>query len=65
MREYFASIYDHHDPISEEFVAELFHELPSRRDYPEYYRVITEPIDLATIRSNIEVGGEGFVLCGL
>ena len=49
-----ASVYDYHDGAGS-YVAEVFHELPSRQDYPEYYRVITEPLDLNIIKKNTEV----------
>ena len=51
---FMASVYDYHDPLGS-YVAEIFHELPSRQDYPEYYRVITEPLDLNMIKKNTEV----------
>lgn len=51
---FMAAVYDHHD-VTGTYVAEIFHELPSRQDYPEYYRVITEPLDLNTIKKNTEV----------
>ncbi|KAI8816100.1 uncharacterized protein EV422DRAFT_547313 [Fimicolochytrium jonesii] len=35
-------------------VSELFEDLVSRRDYPEYYEVITRPIALATIQQKLE-----------
>ena len=52
---FMSAVYDYHD-TSGSYVAEIFHELPSRQDYPEYYRVITEPLDLNMIKKNIEVG---------
>ena len=51
---FMASVYDYHDATGS-YVAEVFHELPSRQDYPEYYRVITEPLDLNMIKKNTEV----------
>ena len=51
---FMSSVYDFHD-ASGMYVAEIFHELPSRQEYPEYYRVITEPLDLNMIRKNTEV----------
>ena len=30
--------------------------LPSRKRYPDYYRTISDPIDLTTIRNNIKRG---------
>lgn len=54
---YLAAVYDYHDPSSEENVAGAFLQLPSRVLYPEYYKVITQPIDLSIIRKNTEVRG--------
>jgi ATP-dependent helicase STH1/SNF2 len=34
--------------------AEIFFDLPSKKEYPEYYRVIKKPIAINTIRSRIE-----------
>ena len=51
---FMSAVYDHHDS-SGAYVAEIFHELPSRQDYPDYYRVITEPLDLNMIKKNTEV----------
>lgn len=31
-----------------------FMEKPSRKEYPEYYRIITDPIDMVTIEANIK-----------
>ena len=54
LRVYFALVYNFHDS-SGDFVAEVFHALPSRKEYPEYYRIITEPIDLNIIKKNVDV----------
>jgi len=35
---------------------ELFRELPDRRDYPDYYHLITQPIALSTIRKRVTGG---------
>ena len=51
---YVALVYNYHDSNGE-FIAGVFHALPSQKDYPEYYRVISEPIDLNTIKSNVDV----------
>ena len=32
----------------------LFRKLPSKRDYPDYYKIITNPIDLKTIKRRIK-----------
>ncbi|RIA94836.1 SNF2 family N-terminal domain-containing protein [Glomus cerebriforme] len=34
--------------------AEIFFDLPSKKEYPEYYRIIKKPIAINTIRSRIE-----------
>ena len=51
---YLAQVYGHHDS-SGDYVAESFHSLPSRKEYPEYYRIISEPIDLGTIKKKVDV----------
>ncbi|KIJ59828.1 hypothetical protein HYDPIDRAFT_99946 [Hydnomerulius pinastri MD-312] len=35
---------------------ELFRELPDKRDYPDYYQLITQPIALSTIRKRVNTG---------
>jgi protein polybromo-1 len=52
---FLAAVYEHTDSTGV-CIAEVFHELPSAKDYPEYYEVITEPIDLHTIKRNLEEG---------
>uniref|UniRef100_A0A8C9S4B4 Protein polybromo-1 n=1 Tax=Scleropages formosus TaxID=113540 RepID=A0A8C9S4B4_SCLFO len=37
-------------------VSELFQKLPSKVQYPDYYTIIKEPIDLRTIAQRIQVG---------
>ncbi|XP_022702006.1 protein polybromo-1-like isoform X2 [Varroa jacobsoni] len=37
-------------------VTDVFKILPSKRDYPDYYQVISQPIDLKTIAQNIQEG---------
>lgn len=32
----------------------MFMEKPSKKTYPDYYQVITEPIDMLTIETNIK-----------
>ena len=54
LKMYVAAVYDHRDTAGV-CLAEVFHELPSAKDYPEYYQVITEPIDLNIMRRNLEV----------
>lgn len=36
------------------FLREIFMVLPSKEDYPDYYQVIPEPIDLTTIKKKID-----------
>ncbi|XP_019864490.1 PREDICTED: protein polybromo-1-like [Amphimedon queenslandica] len=52
---YFADIYSYHDSNGD-YISQPFIDLPSAKEYPEYYRIITEPIGLAMIKSNIESG---------
>lgn len=33
---------------------QIFMYLPSKKDYPDYYKVITDPIDLSTIEAKIK-----------
>ena len=54
---FLAAVFNYHDPGSREYVAEPFVHLPPRALYPEYYKVITQPIDLTTICKNTEVRG--------
>ncbi|KAL4655959.1 protein polybromo-1-like [Arapaima gigas] len=37
-------------------VSELFQKLPSKVQYPDYYTIIKEPIDLKTVAQRIQVG---------
>lgn len=55
---FLAAVYNYHDPGSREYVAEPFIHLPPRALYPEYYKVITQPIDLTTMCKNTEVRGK-------
>eukprot|EP00039_Didymoeca_costata_P007157 m.96860 g.96860 ORF g.96860 m.96860 type:complete len:1364 (-) comp13568_c0_seq3:1323-5414(-) len=41
---------------NDEVLASPFVKLPSQKKFPEYYKVILEPIDLATIRNNLKEG---------
>ena len=52
---FLAAVCGYHDPASGDSVAEPFMQLPSRTLYPEYYKVITQPIDINTIIKNTEV----------
>lgn len=37
-------------------IIDIFVNLPSKKDYPDYYTVITDPIDMATIEVNLKEG---------
>ena len=56
---YLAAVCSYMEPGSGEHVAEPFLQLPSRTLYPEYYRVITQPMDLSTMHKNVEVRWRG------
>ena len=43
-----------HKDAGGHFVTTLFMELPSRKEYPDYYKVITDPIELTSIGKKIE-----------
>ena len=60
---YLAAVFDYHDTVTGDYVAEPFLLLPSPSLYPDYYKVITQPMDLATIRKNVEVREEGVCVC--
>ncbi|XP_072238136.1 polybromo 1, like isoform X3 [Leuresthes tenuis] len=49
------AIVSHSDP-SGRLVSELFQKLPSKVQYPDYYAVIKEPIDLRMITQRIQIG---------
>lgn len=35
-------------------ISKLFHRLPSKKDYPDYYELIKQPIDMKKVQSKIE-----------
>eukprot|EP00794_Sanderia_malayensis_P006139 gene6139-6845_t len=37
-------------------LSEIFMELPSKVDYPDYYKVISQPMDIKTIQENVKNG---------
>ncbi|XP_069499275.1 protein polybromo-1 isoform X3 [Ambystoma mexicanum] len=41
------------DPASGRRLCDLFMVKPSKKDYPDYYKIISEPMDLKTIEHNI------------
>ena len=40
---------------------DIFITLPSKKDYPDYYQVITDPIDMQIIEQNIRDGKVGTI----
>ncbi|XP_052781676.1 protein polybromo-1-like isoform X8 [Mya arenaria] len=49
----FKSVYDYADGQGR-LLRQIFMYLPSKKDYPDYYKVITDPIDLSIIESKIK-----------
>lgn len=47
------SLVDHVDESGRALIT-VFMERPSRRDYPDYYRIIENPIDMKTIEGNVK-----------
>ncbi|CAK9303779.1 unnamed protein product [Gordionus sp. m RMFG-2023] len=46
-------IINYHDPTTNQLLCEAFKMLPSRNEYPDYYDIIKEPIDLTMIMEHI------------
>ena len=44
------------DPGTGRSLCEMFMRLPSKMQYPEYYRVITEPMDVRTVTQSLKAG---------
>ncbi|XP_063071885.1 protein polybromo-1 isoform X2 [Engraulis encrasicolus] len=53
MKVLFATVTDARDMTTGRRLCELFMVKPSKKDYPDYYKVILEPMDLRTIEHNI------------
>ncbi|XP_053378046.1 protein polybromo-1-like isoform X6 [Mercenaria mercenaria] len=49
----YKSVYDYADS-SGRLLRQIFMYLPSKKDYPDYYKVITDPIDLSIIEAKIK-----------
>ncbi|XP_059161313.1 protein polybromo-1-like isoform X4 [Physella acuta] len=49
----FSTVYDYSD-VNGRLLRPIFMVLPSRKDYPDYYQVIMEPIDLTMIDSKLK-----------
>ncbi|XP_041350352.1 protein polybromo-1-like isoform X3 [Gigantopelta aegis] len=50
----YKSVYEYPEPGTGRFLRQIFMELPSRKDYPDYYQVILEPIDMTMIEAKIK-----------
>ncbi|XP_056380135.1 protein polybromo-1 isoform X12 [Hyla sarda] len=53
MKILFNAVLDAREPMSNRRLCELFMFKPSKKDYPDYYKIILEPMDLKTIEHNI------------
>ncbi|XP_066452447.1 protein polybromo-1-like isoform X5 [Eleutherodactylus coqui] len=53
MKILFNAVLEAREPISNRRLCELFMFKPSKKDYPDYYKIILEPMDLKTIEHNI------------
>lgn len=53
MKALFAAVTEAREAGTGRRLCDLFMVKPSKKDYPDYYQVILEPMDLRTIESNI------------
>uniref|UniRef100_S4R748 Protein polybromo-1 n=1 Tax=Petromyzon marinus TaxID=7757 RepID=S4R748_PETMA len=53
LRALYAAAMEARDPASGRRLVDLFMVRPSRKDYPDYYKIILEPIDMRNIEQNI------------
>ncbi|XP_061428677.1 LOW QUALITY PROTEIN: protein polybromo-1 [Lethenteron reissneri] len=53
LRALYAAAVEARDPASGRRLVDLFMVRPSRKDYPDYYKIILEPIDMRNIEQNI------------
>ncbi|KAM8868716.1 protein polybromo-1-like isoform 1-T3 [Synchiropus picturatus] len=56
MKALYAVVIDAREPGTNRRLCDLFMVKPSKKDYPDYYKVILEPMDLKTIDHNIRSG---------
>ncbi|BFZ08168.1 hypothetical protein BsWGS_11204 [Bradybaena similaris] len=52
LRMLFSTVYDYND-VNGRLLRPIFMVLPSRKDYPDYYQVIMEPIDMTMIEAKL------------
>lgn len=53
LRTLFSTVYDYSD-INGRLLRPIFMVLPSRKDYPDYYQVIMEPVDMTMIEAKLK-----------
>lgn len=53
MKVLFAAVTEAREAVTGRRLCDLFMVKPSKKDYPDYYKVILEPMDLRTIEHNI------------
>ncbi|GFS20715.1 protein polybromo-1 [Elysia marginata] len=53
LRTLFSTVYDYSD-INGRLLRPIFMVLPSRKDYPDYYQVIMEPVDMTMIETKLK-----------
>ncbi|GFO15453.1 polybromo 1 [Plakobranchus ocellatus] len=53
LRTLFSTVYDYTD-INGRLLRPIFMVLPSRKDYPDYYQVIMEPVDMTMIEAKLK-----------
>ncbi|XP_075039190.1 protein polybromo-1 isoform X2 [Mixophyes fleayi] len=53
MKILFNAVLESREPVTGRRLCELFMFKPSKKDYPDYYKIILEPMDLKTIEHNI------------
>ncbi|KAK3800671.1 hypothetical protein RRG08_003077 [Elysia crispata] len=53
LRTLFSTVYDYAD-INGRLLRPIFMVLPSRKDYPDYYQVIMEPVDMTMIEAKLK-----------
>ncbi|XP_068449464.1 polybromo 1, like isoform X5 [Clinocottus analis] len=55
MKTLYAAVIDSRESGTNRRLCDLFMVKPSKKDYPDYYKVILEPMDLKTIEHNIRI----------
>ncbi|XP_061076620.1 protein polybromo-1 isoform X1 [Conger conger] len=53
MKLLFSAVTEAREPLTGRRLCDLFMVKPSKKDYPDYYKIILEPVDLRTIDHNI------------